>query len=120
MRLCKKNQIPIWYSNTFEIEEEKDEYGDYTGNEIKTYTNATLGYVNLYPASGTIFTDVFGLNQAGDFMVAMIGTPFTAETVFYKNQPTNYDNYDYYITSIKPSLNITYYLLKELDYGNSN
>lgn len=111
MRSCKKNKQTIWHTNQFTEVEEVDEYGDFTGNTLVTPINVQETRANLYPANGDIVEQIFGREKNFDMVFVEIGKPFDENSVFYLTEPTleTVEDYDYYVSALRTSLNQSYY-----------
>lgn len=109
MRTSEKNKKSIYVSLCLGTEDELDEEGLYTGNVIKKYSSPTLTKINMYPANGSISRDIFGENARLDMMMVTVGSPFSISDVFTETDNISSGKYDYYVSTMKKSLNNTYY-----------
>lgn len=111
MRLLELNQTELWYVTRIGEIEAKDVDGNYTGELIIQYSDPKSINLHLYPASGKILEETFGLSSNLDF-VTHSNVKLEKGTLLYKDFPTDTSKYDFTISEILSSLTTTHYGLK--------
>ena len=116
MRTCEKNKTTVWYSNTKTETEAVDSDGNFTGEIIENYTDVKETRVQLYPSSGQITAQAFGLQELPQFLSISSEPIFDENTVIFLKKPEDganlADSYDLRVIAIKKSQNYYNYALK--------
>lgn len=115
MRTLELNKSSLWYVKPDGIEVKlKDEDGYYTGEIEIQYEEPSEIRLHLYPASGEIKEQTFGLSVDIDMITSSTDVVLEKNGLIFINEPTdNYDvTYDYKVGSILKSLNSYQYGLK--------
>lgn len=116
MRILHRNKTKIWYATVTGSEQEVDEYGDYTGVTVPTYTTPVDIDGNLSASRGTADSELFGIDIQYNrtFAYDDMACPITEDSVIWVyNDPTK-EPYDYVVVAIAKSLNNIVYALKEV------
>lgn len=111
MRLLELNRTKLWYVNKIGEVEVKDDNGHYTGELITEYSEPAIIELHLYPASGKVLQETFGLSANLDF-ITHSKIKLDENTLLFLEEPNNVEEYDLTIDNILPSLNIFHYGLK--------
>lgn len=113
MRTLELNKTKLWYVEKIGEIEVKDEDGYYTGEVEPEYSEPKSIRLHLYPASGKILQDTFGISTELDFITST-NTKLNRDVLLFDEKPTpgNFDKYNYHIDSVLISLNTYTYGLK--------
>lgn len=115
MRTCEKNKTTIWYSNT-KSETDMIDDGNYTGEIVEVYTDVKEAKIQLYPSTGQITAQTFGLDEVPQYMSISEFPLFTQDTVIFLKKPESNsilaNSYDLRVVGIKKSQNFYNYALK--------
>lgn len=114
MRTLELNKTKLWYvSNTGVEVDVVDEDGYFTGELEIQYDSPKEISLHLYPASGKILEESFGLSADLDF-IASSTIKLKVGTMLFKEIPSGDldNNYFLKINKILPSLNLYSYGLK--------
>lgn len=116
MRTCEKNKTTVWYSNTKRETDVVDDDGNFTGEIVEVYSGVKKARIQLYPSSGQITAQTFGLDEAPQFLSISETPLFTQDTIIFLEQPKSdavlADSYDLRVVAIKKSQNFYNYALK--------
>lgn len=114
MRTLERNKTNIWYVNTGELQDVKDEDGNYTGETKVGYGEPIQSKLHLYPASGDVKERMFGKDVDIDMVTVSESVVLKKDTLIFLSEPTGeYDKtYDYKVKYILKSLNSYQYGLK--------
>lgn len=116
MRTCEKNKTTVWYSNTKIETNAKDDDGNFTGEILESYGDVKEARIQLYPSSGQITAQSFGLDESPNFLSISDVPLFTEDTIIFLKKPNDgavlADTYDLRVVAIKKSQNFYNYALK--------
>lgn len=115
MRNLNKNKYKFWTVTPTGFEEVEDEDGFKTGEYIKTYTELKEIKISIYPSDGAITSRLFGKDYSCDFIAVSNNIELDKDSLLFKSIPesiSDYENYDFRIDKISPSLNSFSYGLK--------
>lgn len=111
MRTLELNKTNLWYVEKLEDVEVIDDNGYFTGELEASYSDPKPISLHLYPASGKILEETFGLASNLEF-VTHSNVNLKKGTLLYRNFPRDTSKYDFTISNILPSLTTIHYGLK--------
>lgn len=115
MRTLELNKSNLWYVKPDGIEVDlKDEDGYYTGEVGIEYEKPIKIRLHLYPATGEIKEETFGLSSNVEMISSSTNVRLDKNGLVFNKKPIdNYDTtYDYKVSEILESLNSFTYGLK--------
>ena len=114
MRDLERNRTSLWMVLPIEKVDIIDSDGFFTGEKTTVYSTPTKISISLYPADGKLVEEIFGRDVILDKIGISTSLDLVKEAYFYTTEPTsNFDTtYDYILSNIKPSLNVTNYGFK--------
>lgn len=115
MRTLELNKTKLWYVEKIGEIEVKDEDGYYTGEIVPEYSEPKSIRLHLYPASGKILQDTFGISTELDFITST-NTKLNRDVLLFDDKPTSstLDKHNYYIDSVLISLTTYTYGIKSV------
>lgn len=116
MRCLNRNKKSFYYANYQGMSKLTDTGGHFTGEYGITYTDPIQVYGNISPATGTVYSNPFGLTEGYDKIIVLADPDFPiAETsvLWIENDIT--DSFDYRIVRIARSLNSISIAIKKVD-----
>lgn len=115
MRCCSRNKQTLYYALYEKSTERVDEYGNATGEPIKTYSAPIEARMNISPARGTADVEMFGINSnyTKTIVTDDINCPISETSILWiDREPT--ESYNYVVTQVAKSLNSITYAIKEV------
>lgn len=114
MRTLELNKKDLWIVEPVSKTEVVDSEGFKTGEYVTTYSTPVKIRLSLYPASGKIVRDIFGIDYSCDQLAVSNDIVFTVNTLIFESEPSsNYSTtYDYRVDKIQKSINVYQYGLR--------
>lgn len=109
MRPLRKNTLRMWYVYPLHDEDKieiQDSNGNFTGDFESEYSVPELINISLYPTTGKISRDQYGIVGNFDY-VSSTNLDLHKQGMLYENQPSNFamSDYDYIISEKLKSIN---------------
>lgn len=119
MRSLKKNTIKIYYSVYLREDELIDEEGNYTGEYGAVYSPPTPLYINVSSPSGESSQYPFGsMTEYDRVLCTTKKLPIDERSLIWIGR-TPEKKHNYEVKKVAPSLNSTFYALKEVKVENN-
>lgn len=116
MRTLKRNKRPVAYAFYDGVQEQTDEWGNYTGEYEVSYTEPTKTLMNVSGGRGQADIALFGLTQ--DFSRTAttedLETPFNTEMVFWVEKDPDTEPFDYRVAAVSRTINQVVLALSEV------
>lgn len=120
MRCLDRNKKSFYYATYQGMSKLTDDNGNFTGEYGITYSEPIQVWGNISPASGSVYSNPFGLTEGYDKIIVMADSDFPiAETsvLWVDNDITK--SFDYRIVRIARSLNSVSIAIKKVDVNNA-
>ncbi len=119
MRTLSLNKRPVWQVEYMGERELKDDYGLYTGEIEKIYSEPSQIRLNLYTGNSEIIQDIFGTINNIDIICSDETIELKKGTKLFYTKPTEDTNleteFDLEVTAISESLNHWNYGFRRVD-----
>lgn len=122
MRLCERNKQTVWYALLEEAHNAVDEYGNLTGEEVRTFSKPVKAKMNVSAANGLSSVAQFGINDVYTriAVTADMSCPIDTSSILWIGIEPDEDGEDgavkhnYAVQKVAKSLNYISYELKEV------
>ena len=126
MRCLDRNKTACYYATFKDLEEQLDEYGNYTGIYNPIYNNPVKLSANISPAKGSTSVKQFGIQLDYSKVLVVSGScPISEDSVLWidtlpelETDGSTTTPYDYVVAAVAKSFHSTAYALKKVDVQN--
>ena len=119
MRTSKRDRRPVAYAFYEGAAELTDEYGNYTGEYVVSYSQPIKTLMNISGGRGQADIAMFGLTDTFSRTATTddLDTKFTKETVFWIDKdPDAGDPFDYRVVAVSRTINQVVLALAEVEH----
>ncbi len=123
MRLCERNKQTVWYALLEKAENAVDEYGNLTGEDVRSFGKPVKMTMNVSAANGLSSVAQFGINDVytKTAVTADMSCPIDTSSILWVGIAPDADGEDgtvkhnYVVQKVAKSLNYISYELKEVN-----
>ncbi len=119
MRGAVINQQTIYYSLYEGIEDAVDADGNFTGEQVKAYSEPVAMRMNVSPNKGNAKEEAFGVETSYDrtMLTCQMDCPITEESLIWVGRTPAEGAHNYRVTRVAPGLMNIVYAIKEVSIG---
>ena len=117
MRTLQRNKRTIWYALYNGVADVVDSGGNYTGEQVVSYSEPTEARMNVSGGRGQAEVELFGVDNpfTRTAVTDDLTTQFTTDTIFWFEADPETDPHNYRCTGVARTINQVVIALAELD-----